>query len=54
MDILLHVFIWVFDEWVQRFRECIDSVSEYLSIDQPASLDLLPMDKHHPYHLQLW
>jgi hypothetical protein len=41
----LHVFISVFDEWMRRIRECIDSGGEYIWTNQPTSLDLLPMEK---------
>jgi histone-lysine N-methyltransferase SETMAR len=30
MNIPLHVFISVFDEWMRRIRECIDSGGEYI------------------------
>jgi hypothetical protein len=30
MDILLHGFISMFDEWMRRLRECIDRGGEYL------------------------
>jgi hypothetical protein len=44
IDIPLHIFISIFDEWMSRLRECIDSGDEYLQSRQPTSFDLLPME----------
>jgi hypothetical protein len=44
MDILLHEFISVFDEWMRRLRECVGRRGEYFWIDQPTSLEFLPLE----------
>jgi hypothetical protein len=35
MNISLHVFTSVFDEWKRKTVECFDTGGDYRSIDQP-------------------